>query len=187
MQEATVVSVCYCCIDTVKHTITFANRQTKKTLTASLYTEDADNMIYTIYAENVKYQQENVTDKSNEKVKFDSKALSVKKIQLAPVTVEDKFATFNAAESINGLVRFELARTSEADAKFFVYAPRKKKANGDVVLNPGAGNVMVVTEDVADQFELVKVLKANGKPDTQYSELSYVFNKDGKKYTSLKT
>jgi len=173
-------------IDTVKHTITFANRQTKKMLTASLYTEDADNMIYTIYAENVKYQQENVTDKSNEKVKFDSKALSVKKIQLAPVTVEDKFATFNAAESINGLVRFELARTSEADAKFFVYAPRKKKANGDVVLNPGAGNVMVVTEDVADQFELVKVLKANGKPDTQYSELSYVFNKDGKKYTSLK-
>ena len=90
---------------------------------------------------------------------------------MVPVTVEDKFATFNAANEINGLVRFELARTSESDGKFYVYAPRKKKANGDIVLNPG---VMIVSEDAADLFELVKV-QNNRKDVVEYIEKSVCF------------
>ena len=64
-----------------------------------------------------------------------------------------------------------------------MYMPEKEKANGDIVLNPG---VMIVSEDAADLFELVKV-QNNRKDVVEYIENPYVFNKDGKKYTSLKS
>ena len=141
-------------------------------------------MTYTIYPVNATTFNLAKNDEvaGNPTVTFTSEPFATKKIQLVPVTVEDKFATFNAANEINGLVRFELARTSESDGKFYVYAPRKKKANGDIVLNPG---VMIVSEDAADLFELVKV-QNNRKDVVEYIENPYVFNKDGKKYTSLK-
>ena len=170
-------------VDTTSKEITFTNRQTKVSFKAILYKEEGD-LTYTIYPVNATTFNLAKNDEvaGNPTVTFTSEPFATKKIQLVPVTVEDKFATFNAANEINGLVRFELARTSESDGKFYVYAPRKKKANGDIVLNPG---VMIVSEDAADLFELVKV-QNNRKDVVEYIENPYVFNKDGKKYTSLK-
>ena len=173
-------------IDTIDYTTTFTNRQTGKKLVASLYTEDAENKIYTIYVDGDTYNQANVNEDNNMIVFEAGEYFSAKQIQLVPVTVENKFATFDTVDAIKGLVRFELARTSEADAKFYVVAPRTENSDDEIVIEFGGGKVMQVSEDAADQFELIKVLNSSKKDDTQYITHPYVINKDGKKYTSLK-
>lgn len=103
-------------VDTTSKEITFANRQTKVSFKAILYKEEGD-LSYTIYPVNATTFNLAKNDEvaGNPTVTFTSEPFATKKIQLVPITVEDKFATFNAANEINGLVRFELARTSESD------------------------------------------------------------------------
>ena len=168
-------------IDTVNHIVAFTNRQTSTTFHAILYKEKAEN-VFTIYATDVvNFSMAVINENDNRTVTFIDEPIAAKKVRLTPVTVEDQFATFNAADDVNGLVRFELARTAEADGKFYVNAPRDEEE----VLQ--SGKAMVVSEEAADQFELVKVKKADNKTDeVKYIQHSYVYNRDGKKYTSLK-
>ncbi len=171
-------------IDTVKKEITFANRQTKVSFNAVMYKEEGD-LTFTIYPTNASDFNLSKIDKVNgvDKINFNKETLVAKKIQLAPVTVEDKFATFITADEIKGLVRFELARTSEASDKLYVSAPRQENSTTkEMELTTGTMKIM---EDAADLFELVKV-QSNRKDVIEYVENPYVFNKDGKKYTSLK-
>lgn len=171
-------------IDTVKKEVTFANRQAKVSFNAVMYKEEGD-LTFTIYPTNASNFNLSKIDKVNgvDKINFVQEPLVAKKIQLAPVTVEDKFETFITADEIKGLVRFELARTSEASDKLYVSAPRQKDpTTKEMKLITGK---MTIMEDAADLFELVKV-QNNRKDVIEYVENPYVFNKDGKKYTSLK-
>ena len=172
-------------IDTVKKEVTFANRQAEVSFTAVMYKEEGD-LTFTVYPTNASNFNLSKIDKVNgvDKINFVQETLVAKKIQLAPVTVEDKFATFVTADDVKGLVRFELARTSEASDKLNVAAPRQKnQTTKEMELITGK---MTIMEDAADLFELVKVKGTDKKDVIEYVENPYVFNKDGKKYTSLK-
>ncbi len=172
-------------IDTTNKVATFMNRQTKVGFNAVLYAEEGKELTYTIYSEDAQnFNLAVISEEDNNIVKFRSEPIAAKQIKLSPVAVENKFATFNAADEINGLIRFELARTSESDAKFFVYVPRTKA--GKIVTNTvNAANRLIATEEAVDLFELVKV-KSGKKDRVEVVEIPYVYNRDGKKYTSLK-
>ena len=168
-------------IDKTDKTITFANRQTKKSFTVSLY-ENKDD-VYTVLP--VGYEQLNVEDINGEDngnnededeiVTFAVKSLANKKIVLTQYTVEDKFATFvNRADNM-GLVQFELALNEDAGAAFYVGAA--KDTDGELDFT-GTLKGYVDGENMT-QFELIK----NEKPS--YVLNKYVYLKDKRILTSV--
>ena len=165
-------------VDTTKKVVTFTNRQVKGlSFETSLYTIDEENLIFKTLSENVNAF---IAIDNNGKIAFSLEALSNKEVQLSPVSVENQFATFDAAKNINGLVTFELGMTQESDNKLYVVAPRDAE-DKDVVV---AGRLQA-SEDFADQFELVQAQVGNDKP--RYVWNPYVFVKaNGEVATSTK-
>ena len=171
-------------VDSVKQEVTFKNRQTTTTFTAVLYEEGSD--VYTIYSPDViNYKRSEIDEKNNAKINFEDEQLAAKKIKLTPVTITNHFATFDAADNLDGLAHFELARTSVADGKFYVYAKRNEEVDpetGTDLVNKGR---LLASEETFDQFELIKV--KDGKKDrVEVVEFPYVYNKEGVAATSLR-
>ena len=168
-------------VDSVKNEATFANRQTGAELKAVFYAEGED--VYTIYPTNRYYfYRSEIDEKDNTTINFESESIAAKQVKLTKINITDQFATFDAADNLDGLAHFELARTSVADGKFYVYA--RRNAN-DKLITTGTNSRLAASEETVDQFELIKV--KDGKKDlVEVVEFPYVYNKDGVAATSLK-
>lgn len=162
-------------IDKTNKTISFTNRQTQTTLTASLY-ENAEG-VYTVYpAATTKVFVEYVDgNDKNEKVTFKSVDLANTKIVLTPYTVEDKFATFVNRTDAMGLVQFELAKNSVSGTAFYLGGTK----NDDGELQKDKEILAYVDADDMTQFELVK----SEKPSTVLNK--YIYLKDTRILTSV--
>ena len=147
-------------------TVTFANRQTKRPFTVSLY-ENEDGS-FTVYDANAnaeflyveKFDQQAVDATHNGEIVFENTpdngqtfyTLNNTKVVLTPVTVEDKFATFVNRSDNDGLVTFELARNVDDTPEFYVGARRNNGVIRQNVALAGYANSRNMT-----QFELEKV------------------------------
>ena len=145
-------------------TVTFANRQTKKQFTVSLYeNEDGSFTVYEATGENLYVEKfddlwwgnethNGVIEFVNTTDNVSFYTLNSTKVILTPVTVEDKFATFVNRSDNDGLVTFELAKNVDDTPEFYVGA---RKNNGVIIPNrvlAGYANARNMT-----QFELEKV------------------------------
>lgn len=162
-------------VDTVKRTATFTNRQTKTAVEVSLYKSGDAFTVYTTTASNgwKVFVEQTDGEFENEVVAFNDINLDKTMIELEPVTVEDKFATFVDRADNAGLVTFALAKNEEATPEFYVGA--KLNEDGKFVDD----NDLLAYEDGLDatQFKLAK----NEKKDEFNTIVNpYVFVKDGR-------
>ena len=157
-------------VNTTNKTVTFANRQTQKEVTMSLYAseEEAADLQFTVFATDA-FSYETVNEnKEDEDVKFVSKTdgLNKTKIQLTKIEDVNSLATFLDHNPSDGFVTFELAKNASTTNRFYVVAQRK---DGDIANN---ATLKASKEDV-DQFELVK---ADEEPAFQTIPYMYIKN-----------
>ncbi len=170
-------------VDKEAKTVTFANRQTRETVEVSLYKNEDGS--YTVYNEGNKslYIESFDGNEVNGNVWFDYNGGKYKlqgtKVNLTPITVKDKFASFVNRADDAGLVTFELAKNVDDAPAFYVGAYRENDAIKLAASLRGYTNEKNMT-----QFELVKV----GDPDNDNKPFnilnSYVYKNGSRVLTS---
>ncbi len=148
-------------------TIELTNRLTGNSVSFVLYNEEElGENVYTIYpAKGVNRDaklQIATTDNSNEEFAFETKAYRGMIVELIKKENVDKFATFETAQSEQGLYTFEFARTAESGDRLYAAAKRNAKT-GEIAYPNSSSPKDFVTSKVGDQFELVRVQQSNKK------------------------
>ena len=164
-------------------TVTMTNRQTKVSFSAILYKEEAlGENVYTIYPENgARWTNIQVaTTDANGKLKLANKLFKGMQVQLIKKGNVDKFATFETAESEQGLYTFEFAKTAESEDRLYAAAVRNSQT-GEIEYTNSKG---IVTSTTADQFELIRVTETNGKDKVSYILNDFVYLANGTVKTS---
>ncbi|KKB55370.1 DUF6383 domain-containing protein [Parabacteroides gordonii] len=160
-------------------TLVATNRQTKVPFSAVLYKEEAlgDN-VYTIYPDKeLPWENIQVATDEDGKLKFKKKSFKGMLVQLIEKENVDKFATFETAESEEGLYTFEFAKTAESEDRLFAAATRN---TDDEIQYTGR----VVTATTADQFELIRVKESNGKDKVTNILNDFIYLSNGTVKTS---
>ena len=156
-------------------TVKITNRLTKASVSVVLYDEEElGENVYTIYPSLpdglTRDQKLQVAYTENGKLVLKDKEIRGMQVELIKKENVDKFATFETAQSEQGLFTFEFAKTAEADDRLYAAVPRDKKT-GEYDFTKAANGV--VTSKTADQFELIRVKKtATSKED----KVSYILN-----------
>ena len=156
-------------------TVKITNRLTKASVSVVLYDEEElGENVYTIYPSLpdglTRDQKLQVAYTENGKLVLKDKEIRGMQVELIKKENVDKFATFETAQSEQGLFTFEFAKTAEADDRLYAAVPRDKKT-GEYDFTKAANGV--VTSKTADQFELIRVKKTAAPKE---DKVSYILN-----------